>query len=149
MSKSFPVVIVIVTAVFARATPAAAQTNPEASPQRATESVPVCVPTKSTPPETVAAPSTVTFYNPTMASTPAVTFYNPTAFPPPPLTFYTPLGRIDPPIRVQRPLPSPPGQTMPSLSVPALPPPPSMLATQTIPAPGPCPPGMQIERPVR
>lgn len=146
MSKSFPVLIVIFTAAFALATPVAAQTNPEASQQRSTESVPVCVPTTTATRETVTPSATVTFYNPTMASTPPLTFYNPSSFPPPPLTFYTPLGRIDPPIRVQRPLPPSSGQTMPSVSAPARPSQPAMPRTETIPGSDPCPPGTHVER---
>ena len=145
MSKSFPVLIVFLTAVFALAGPSAAQTTPGASPQRSTESVPVCVPTTTTTPEPMTRVPTVTVYNPLNASTPALTFYNsdPNAFPPPPLTFFTPLGQIDPPIRVLKP-PSPPVQAMPAAPTPSSQP--SFPATQTIASPGPCPPGTQLER---
>ena len=146
MSKGFPDPIVIVTAVFALAVPAAAQTSPDASQQRPTESVPACVPTTQ---ETMTPLATLTVYNPVMASTstPALTFYNPSGFPPAPLTFYTPLGQIDPPIRIPRSSSPPPVQTMPS--APAMPSQASMPTTQTISSPGPCPPGTRLERLVR
>jgi hypothetical protein len=144
MSKRFPDLSIAITAVFALAVPVAAQTNPEASQQRSTESVPVCVPTTTTTLETTTPRPTLTVYNPAMAFTAALTFYNPSAFPAPPLTFYTPLGQIDPPLRTPRPLSPPPGQTM--QSAPAMPSQPLMPTTQTIPSPGPCPPGTQVER---
>ena len=138
MSKGFPDLIIIVTAAFALAVPVAAQTYPEPSQQRPTESVPVCVPTTTTTLEAMTPLPTLTVYNPVMASTLPLTYYNPSAFAPAPLTFYTPLGQIDPPIRAPR-APSPsPVQTTPSQ--------PSMPATQTIASPGPCPPGTQLER---
>ena len=70
MSKGFPDLIVIVAAVFALAVPVAAQTSPDASRQRPTESVPVCVPTTITTLETATPLATLTVYNPVMASTP-------------------------------------------------------------------------------
>lgn len=147
MSKSFPALIVFLTAVFSLAGRSAAQTTPGASQQRLTEFVPVCVPTTTTTPEAMTTVRTLTVYNPLNASTPPLTFYNsdPNAFPPPPLTFYTPLGQIDPPIRAPR-LP-PPAQTMPS--APLMPSQPSMPTTPTFPSPGPCPPGTQLERVAR
>ena len=152
MLKSFPALLVVVTAVFALGARVAAQTSPEASQQRPTELALVCAPTTTTTQETVTPLRTLTVYNPVAASTPSLTFYNPTAYPRPPLTFYTPLGQIDPPIRTSLPptLPPvetptlPPAETTPS--APATPSQPSMPATQTIPAPGACPPGTQVER---
>ena len=144
MSKGFPDLIVIVAAVFALAVPVAAQTSPDASRQRPTESVPVCVPTTITTLETMTPLRTLTVYNPVMASTPPLTFYNPSAFPAPSLTFFTPLGQIDPPIRISSPSPPASAQTTPSaLALPSQRP---MPTTQTIPSSGPCPPGTQLER---
>jgi hypothetical protein len=143
MSKRFPDLVATITAVFALAVPVAAQTNPEASQQRSTESVPMCVPTTTTLETTTPRP-TLTVYNPAMAPTAALTFYNPSAFPATPLTFYTPLGQIDPPLRAPRPQPPQPVQTL--QSAPAMPAQPLMPTTQTIPSPGPCPPGTQVER---
>jgi hypothetical protein len=142
MSKSLLIVAVI--AVFAFAVPAAAQTSDEASPQRPSESVPVCVPPTGAQ-ETTTPVRTLTFYNPvTASSTPSLTFYNPVAYPRPALTYYTPLGQIDPPFRTPQP-PSPaPAETVQSVS-PTLSQP-SMPATTTLPAAGVCPPGTHVGR---
>jgi hypothetical protein len=114
--------------------------------------VPVCVPRTPATPDTTAPLATLTVYNPVMAaSTPPLTFYNPSGLPSPQLTFYTPLGQIDPPIRT--PLPSSPpnaAQSLPTQStsqsrLPSQ----TTMPTQTIAAPGPCPPGTQIDRLVR
>jgi hypothetical protein len=150
MLKSFPALLVVVAVAFAPGARVAAQASPEASQQRPSESPLVCAPSTTATQETVTPLRTLTVYNPVAASTPSLTFYNPTAYPRPPLTFYTPLGQIDPPIRtslpptlppVETPTP-PPAETTPS----AIPLQPSMPATQTIPAPGACPPGTQVER---
>jgi len=144
MSKGFPDLLVIASAVFAVAVPVAAQTIPETPEQRPTELVPICAPTTGETLETTTPLATVTLYNPVTASTPPLAFYNPSAFPSPSLTFYTPLGQIDPPIRIPTLSSPPPAQTTPSaLAAPSRPP---MPATQTIPSPGPCPPGSQLER---
>jgi hypothetical protein len=144
MSKSL--VIVAVIAVFAFAVPSAAQTNDEASQQRPTESIPVCVPTTTGTEETTTPVRTLTFYNPvTASSTPSLTFYNPVAYPRSALTYYTPLGQIDPPIRTAQPPSPPPVETVQS----APPTQPSMPSTTTVPAPGVCPPGTQVERVAR
>jgi hypothetical protein len=146
MSKSLLIVALI--AVFAFAAPAAAQTNDEASSQRPSESVPVCVPPTTGAQETATPVRTLTFYNPvTASSTPSLTFYNPVAYPRPALTYYTPLGQIDPPFRTPQP-PSPaPAETVqsvsPTLSQPTMP------ATTTLPAAGVCPPGTHVDRVVR
>ena len=145
MSKSLLIIVAI--AVVAFAVPTAAQTNDEESQQRPSESVPVCVPTTGMQ-ETTTPLRTLTFYNPvTASSTPSLTFYNPVAYPRPALTYYTPLGQIDPPIRTQQPPSLPPVETVqsapPTLSQPSMPP------TTTIPAPGVCPPGAQVERVAR
>lgn len=151
--KSFPMLIVVATAAFALAEPIAAQEipeearqpNPETSQQRPTEAVPVCAPTTTGTQETTPPVRTLIVYNPvTASSTPSLTFYNPVAYPRPALTYYTPLGQIDPPIRTSQP-PSPP----PVETVQSAPPTPSMPATTTIPAPGACPPGTQVERVAR
>ena len=146
MSKSL--LIVAATAVFAFALPGAAQTNDEASQQRRSESVPVCVPTTTGTQEVTTPVRTLTFYNPvTASSTPSLTFYNPVAYPRPALTYYTPLGQIDPPIRTSQPPSPPPVEAVqsasPTLSQPSMPP------TTTVSAPGVCPPGTHVERVAR
>jgi hypothetical protein len=146
MSKTLRALVLMASATFAEVAPVSAQTIPEAARQRPTESVPVCVPTTIATQDGTPASSSLTVYNPVMTSGPSLTFYTPSNFPRPPLTYYTPLGQIDPPIATRP--PSPPAaqtpQTTQSPSSTSTQSP--MPQTETIPAPGPCPPGTQLER---